>query len=84
MSWSASLPSATTILANAAPWFTALFDEFRIYLYIGVGVAFAFFLIAWLVDVFTAGFHLPFFHRKKDKNWTQGKDSSGWEHSDLP
>lgn len=51
MSWSNYI-SATSTLANSAPWFLAMFEEFKIYLYIGAGVALAFGMIVWLVRRF--------------------------------
>lgn len=52
MALSSFLPSATSTLANSAPWFSAFYAEFAIYLYIGVGVLGAIMMINFLISNF--------------------------------
>jgi len=70
MSWSNYI-SATSTLANAAPWFTAFFDEFRIYIYIGVGVIGAFIMIRFLVRIFSDSTGRLFGKRDSDFEYTR-------------
>jgi len=51
MQWSDYI-SATTTLSESSVWFLAMFEEFKIYLYIGAGIALAFGMIIFLSRVF--------------------------------